>query len=189
MAVIARRFGSLEKFEKREMPLVVQAFGPHLGQPHLSFACDFRVTLPGIMVETNGAPPEEKPSRGGMCCAPGSTTPIDRVWFELPESSTLEWRFSSVLAYPHDYRMHARSIEGKGEAQKKLLGKIALRTPAQARAYRDLVAGRKPLMAAIRAACEEGNLAPLRRCQAKADVEEKARVTELFRVLDVSESR
>ena len=194
LKVIDGRFGSLAGFEKKMMPLLARVFGPYalevwegLTDQGAAREFVFTLTLPGEVVEMNGARPELEKGRRCMYCAPARREDRKPAEPELARGTTAKWRFQGLETYPAGYAMEARSLLGDEALQNKLFGKARLNTPDKAKAYADLVTGSTKLLDALKACRKEGRSDPLhlyrKEVSARQDREEVTRVEKLLRLL------
>ncbi|MGH7201552.1 MAG: hypothetical protein ACREJB_13155 [Planctomycetaceae bacterium] len=141
--VIVRRFGSQEEFEKHVTALLNRMLGVYQSElfgPPRRF--HYTMTMPGTIVETNG---------------------------RLLADDAVEWRFEAEEAYPLGYAMRCRSLEPNADAQRKLLGRVALTSRRDMLALVMLLDGREELRAALRRCIAGGDLAPLEQLRQQAE--------------------
>lgn len=96
--VIKSRFDSKEAFEKQTHLCLVRIFGMHhpLQTPQ---HFNYRLTMPGIVVETNGL---------------------------LLDKHRVRWRFSAAQAFPFGFAMRCRSLEPNEANQRAVFGEVLL---------------------------------------------------------------
>ncbi|AMV37240.1 hypothetical protein [Planctomyces sp. SH-PL62] len=124
-----------EELEARLLPLVVRmtgyyAYPPLLQPPGPRFA--FAVRLPGEIVpaESNG---------------------------RVESSGRVSWRFDVARLFPGGFTMTARSVEIVPEAQRRLLGRLAIPDAKAALAIRDLATEDPDVANLLRRAAETGD--------------------------------
>ncbi|MDG3005614.1 hypothetical protein [Paludisphaera mucosa] len=122
-------------YESRLAPLLVQmtgfyAYPPLLQPPAPRFA--FGVRLPGefVRADTNG---------------------------EVDATGRVSWRFDAGRLYPGGFTMTARSLDLDRDAQRRLLGRVAIPDAASALSVRDLLADDPDLIAVLCQACKTGD--------------------------------
>jgi hypothetical protein len=141
-------------------PHILRMTGPYnhpfafFGQRSPRFALDLR--LPGELIETNGT--IEGPDRTG-------------------------WKFTADQSFPDGFAMKARSLEIDFDAQRKLLGRVAIADRFGAEAFRELLRENDFLLQVVRKVRETGDLKPLRELQPKAFQERRqaARLKEMLK--------
>lgn len=126
--------------EAKLFPLLAGMTGPYffpgfLAPPAPMFAFDVR--LPGRIVkaETDG---------------------------DVDESGKVAWRFDGIRLFPTSFTMSAVSVAIDAPAQRRLLGRVAIRDVAAALAVRDLLDDDPELTAALQWACKTGDASGLK---------------------------
>jgi hypothetical protein len=140
---------------------------------------EYSMTVPGVILETNGGPRPERRG-GGMCCRPA---PGKKKLAGTLGTSDIHWSFGRSYALASDHAMQVRSLASDVELQRKVFKKVPLESKESALAYRDLVAGQESLLKVLRACREKQSMTPLHDHRAGSGGEEKDRVERLLKIL------
>ncbi|MEM9702814.1 MAG: hypothetical protein AAF907_10275, partial [Planctomycetota bacterium] len=161
LAAIERRAaislcGSAEAQETRMEALFIEFVLPLLIMHTRTTEFDYRHTMPGTLLETNG---EKMPalSSGSISSREAEQTPASRVRF----------RFRNAATFPDGREMFAWSALIDEDAQEALLGTVAVRSPAEISLFLELVAD--PVAGSVWQEClERESVDPLRADDAPA---------------------
>ena len=99
--MIANKYGSNELFKKQLQARIVPIIGLHSPLQFSPQQFDYRLTMPGFVVESNG---------------------------ELTSANRVRWRFNAQEAYPFGYSMRCRSLQSSDENQRAVFNKVLLTT-------------------------------------------------------------
>jgi len=116
---------------------------------------EFAIVLPGDLVETNGTGTKAGRTR---------------------------WKFTGAGLFPDGYEMRARSILIDRDAQKKLLGRVAIDHELQALDFMEAVGQEGPLLEGVREYRRTGDRNALRQVKTRT-VDESVRALTIRKIL------
>jgi hypothetical protein len=158
--VMARKYRGDKELGDRMAALAARILGRHFLLAETRHF-DFAMTMPGVMVQTNG---------------------------QTLADNRIHWQFDASEAYPTGYDMTCRSLGPRPEVQKAVLGREPLTDPKAMQRFVDLVAGRERLLGALRECPMQKSPKPLRAYRemlaGRAGSEEEIRaIDEVLRLL------
>jgi hypothetical protein len=130
---VARQYKDDKGLSDRLSVLAVRILGQHFLHTNAHF--DFAMTMPGVVVQTNG---------------------------QMLADNRIHWQFDASQAYPTGYDMICRSLVPRPDVQKAVLGREPLTDPKAMQRFVELLAGRERLLGALRECPKQKSLKPLR---------------------------
>jgi hypothetical protein len=192
---VEARPGGAQALQERVSRLSVKAFGlDPINPPTDRTFFLYTVTVPGVVIDTNGAEPPPPPQAGGMVGIGGSSRlNVVRAPRPAPPTTSAQmtvcWSFNRQEAHVGGYAMSVRSLGGDAALQQKLLKGEPLASREAAVTYRTLVEASAPLLNALRECRKQGTMQPLHDYRGRvgaAQKEEKDRVERVLKVLGLA---
>jgi hypothetical protein len=132
-AVLERKFGGKKALERRMSTLIARVGGLYVARLFDTGRFDYRLTVPGEVVESNG---------------------------QILAANRVRWQFEGREAYPIGFTMECRSLAPEPEAMKLLSGAPLADRDAML-AFAALVEGHEGLLAVLRECRRQKTLKPL----------------------------
>jgi hypothetical protein len=145
-AVLERKFGGKKALERRMSTLIARVGGLYVARLFDTCRFDYRLTVPGEVVESNG---------------------------QILAANRVRWEFEAREAYPFGFTMECRSLDPDLEAQTLLTGAPLADREAMLR-FAALVDGQERLLGVLRECRQQRTLKPLTDCRKTLYADPKA---------------